>query len=172
MRGNYLSSYPLGKSRIVPPSPASLSSRDTFSPDATRLPDVQDGGAECGGWASGGRLLPLLADRGDEEARMDPNPRSPFPPRRLSRPRGPFGFLSSLCFLPPFLPRCRPVSPVNIASHVVSEGFCESADDCRRVICRFLVWRQPHRERKRAGSRRLWHERGREGEEERERNVE
>lgn len=73
-------------------------------------------------------------------------------PRRLPRPRGPFGFLSSPCFLPPFLPRCRPVSPVNIASHVVSEGFCESADDCRRVICRFLAWRQLHRERKRAGS--------------------
>lgn len=75
-----------------------------------------------------------------------------FPSRRLPRPRGPFGFLSSPCFLPPFLPRCRPVSPVNIASHVVSEGFCESADDCRRVICRFLAWRQSYRERKRAGS--------------------
>lgn len=152
MRGNYLSSYPPGKSRIVPPSPASLSSRDTFSPDATRLPDVQNGGAECGGWASGGRLLPPVADRGDEEARMDSNSRPLFPFRRPSRPRGPFSFFSSPCFLPPFLPRCRPVSSVNIASHVVSEGFCESADDCRWVICRFLAWRQPHHERKRAGS--------------------
>lgn len=35
--------------------------------------------------------------------------------------------------------RCRPVSPVNVASHVVSKGFCESADDCRRVIRRFLA---------------------------------
>lgn len=102
--------------------------------------------------ASGGRLLPPVADRGDEEARIDPNSRTLLPSRRLSRHRGPFGFLSSPCFLPPFLRRCRPVSPVNIASHVVSEGFCESADDCRRVICRFLAWRQPHRERKRAGS--------------------
>jgi len=66
----------------------------------------------------------------------------------FSRQRSPFSFFF-LCFLPPFLPRCRPVSPVNVASHVVSEGFCESADDCRRVIRRFLAWRQPlHRGRK------------------------
>lgn len=77
-----------------------------------------------------------------------------FPPfsRLPSYPRGPFSFLSPPRFLPRFLPRCRPVSPVNVASHVVSEGFCESADDCRRVIRRFLVWRQSHRERKGAGS--------------------
>lgn len=42
-------------------------------------------------------------------------------------------------FLRFFFLRCRPMSPVNVPSHVLSEGFCESADDCRRVIRRFLA---------------------------------
>lgn len=116
-----------------------------------RMCRTEDGEAKRGGWTNGGRLLPPSRIKGTKgsgqiQTRVPSLFPSPIPPR------GPFSFLSPPCFLPQFLPRCCPVYPVNVASHVVSEGFCESADDCRRVIRRFLVWRQLYRERKGAGS--------------------